>query len=61
MIVNRSELASILGVNLSTLDNYVRKGMPVLKNGQRGVPNEFDSADCIYWYTLKHIKESIQK
>ena len=50
MIVNLEQLADILCVSLPTLRALIKKGMPYLKEGSKGVPWEFESAECINWY-----------
>lgn len=47
--VNRSGLARLHGVSLPTVDDWVRKGMPVVKRGSKGVEWQFDPAACYAW------------
>lgn len=50
MIVNLERLVDILGVSLPTLRTLIKRGMPYLKEGSKGVPWAFDRAECISWY-----------
>ena len=48
--VNRSELASIFGVSLPTVDLWVRNGCPGVKNGVgKGGGWTFDTAEVATW------------
>lgn len=60
MIVNRTGLAEIFGVNLRTIDDRVRRGMPYVKKAdqQQGTQWEFDPADCIAW-AIEQAKQSV--
>lgn len=51
MIVNRAGLADVLGVNVTTVDARIKRGMPYLKrsDGTRGNEWEFDTAEVINW------------
>ena len=35
-VVNRADLANINGVSLPTIDDWVRRGCPVMQRGARG-------------------------
>ena len=50
-VVNRVELAKILGVSLPTIDAYVRRGCPYVSKADRekGIPWEFNTAAVIDW------------
>ncbi|WP_338517989.1 terminase small subunit [Alteromonas gracilis] len=58
MIVNLEQLADILGVSLPTLRTMVKKGMPYLEEGSKGVPWEFDSAVVIAWLLAKEREDN---
>lgn len=47
--LNRKELASLLGVSLPTVTDWIERGLPVLQRGARGVPWKFDAAECVSW------------
>jgi len=54
MIVNRSNLADVLGVALTTVDTYRRQGMPIAQEGSQGKEFQFDTKEVIEWLiTLK--------
>ena len=57
--VNRSELASLCGVSLPTIDSWVRKGCPIGKAGSKGRPAEFDSAAVIRWIRDNAVAEAV--
>lgn len=46
---NRVELAQFFGVSVMTIDTWIRKGMPIVQRGSRGVSWEFDTAACAQW------------
>lgn len=48
-IVNRGELASIIGVSLITVDAYRRRGMPFVARGAKGKSWSYDTAAVIKW------------
>ncbi len=48
-IVNRGDMAEIAGVALTTIDEWVRRGCPVVTRGGRGRAWKFNSADVIAW------------
>lgn len=53
MICNRMEIADVLGVHKTTIDNYVREGMPYRARPDKSRPGEnqwkFDSGECVKW------------
>lgn len=48
-ILNRAEMAHHLGIGAPTLDDWVRRGCPVVQRGGRGRPWQFNSADVRDW------------
>lgn len=48
-VANRSELAQLFGCSVMSIDAWVRKGMPYVQKGGRGVAWEYDTAACIAW------------
>ncbi|WP_316219078.1 terminase small subunit [Bradyrhizobium sp. SZCCHNR2026] len=48
-IVNRQELADILGYSLPTISSWTEDGMPVKSQGSRGRQFEYDTAECVKW------------
>lgn len=59
-ILNRRELASYLGISLSTLDAQIKKGMPYfpIGNGKRGGIKRFRVEDVMLWlHTQKEMRK----
>lgn len=52
-IVNRTILSVIFGKNFSTIDAWVRQGMPYVKKGRKGNDWLFDTAKVIAWREAK--------
>lgn len=48
-LVNRAELAEILGISLPTVNAWVKDKMPVVRAGTRGTEWQFDTAAVIQW------------
>ena len=48
-IVTRDRCASIFGIARTTLDDWVKRGCPILKKGAMGVAAEFDTAAVADW------------
>lgn len=57
MIVNRSQLADVLGVSVVTVDNRIARGLPFKHKGREGKSYEFETSDVIDW----HVKNQISK
>lgn len=55
--VNRTQLAAILGVSLPTVDDWVRKGCPIVSRGGKGVSSRFNTADVIRWLRDRAVAE----
>lgn len=53
MICNRTEIADVLGVHKSTVDEWVKEGMPFRQRPDQSRPNErqwkFDTGECVKW------------
>ena len=47
VIVNKSQMVEILGVSLNTIDDWVRRGSPVLVHGTNGVSYDIDATAFI--------------
>ncbi len=58
-LVNRTTLSHILGKNVSTVDSWVRQGMPYVEKGSKGVNWIFDTTKVIKWRERQAI-ESIK-
>ena len=48
-IANKRELARIFGCTTKTIDEWVKKGMPIKSSGKKGIENEYNTAECINW------------
>lgn len=48
-IVNRVQLAALMGVHPDRVTHYAREGMPVKKAGGRGAESEYDAVACLEW------------
>ena len=48
-VVNKRELAEIMGVSEQSLTDWQRIGMPMLLDADRGHPNSYDTAAVIGW------------
>ena len=47
--INRAELARELGVSLPTIDDWVRRGCPVVSKGSKGRASEFSISEVRAW------------
>lgn len=47
--MSRKEICEVFGVALRTLDDWVRRGCPVLKKAGSGMPSEYDSGTVFEW------------
>ncbi len=59
-ILNRRELASYLGISLTTLDSQIKEGMPhfTIGNGKRGGIKRFRVEDVMIWFqTQKEMRK----
>lgn len=50
-IVTRPELSRHLGKSIKQLERLQDLGMPVLTQGNKGTPYEYDLEECMEWYT----------
>jgi len=48
-ILNRSQTADFFGVAMTTIDDWVRRGCPVVERGGRGRPWKFNTAGVHGW------------
>lgn len=60
MIVNRKDLAAILGVTPPTIDARITKGLPVQSRGTQGQDARFDTVEVIRWTIEKAVAEATQ-
>lgn len=52
-LVNKAELAEICGVSLTSIDNWIRQGLPYVEKGDLSSPWTFDTYQVIKWKTKK--------
>jgi len=57
-IVNKREMASILGISEPTLSVWQREGMPYVKNSGQGASNHYRTAEVIKWMIARETKSS---
>lgn len=57
--LNRAELASLCGVSLPTVDNWVEKGCPYVERGSKGREWQFDSAAVIDWRIQRAVENAV--
>lgn len=59
-ILNRREMASYLGISLSTLDVQIKEGLPhfTIGNGKRGRLKRFRVEEVMLWF---HSQKEIRK
>lgn len=49
---NKAEVAEFYGVSLPTVDAWIRKGMPAVQKGSKGIPWVFDLLEVVRWREL---------
>lgn len=62
-IVNRQQLAVLMGVHTDTVTHWAKEGMPVKNAGGRGKESEYDAVECLDWQRQrigKNAKEAAQ-
>ena len=57
-VVNRVQLAALLGVHPDTVTDYAGQGMPVSTRGGYGREGEYDSVACLDWWRLNAGKQN---
>lgn len=56
---NRAEIATILDCTLPTVDSKVRRGMPFINKGSKGVAWEFSIPECVKWDKQQEILNAV--
>jgi phage terminase Nu1 subunit (DNA packaging protein) len=56
-IVNKSELAEILGISERTLTSYQKSGLPIEVEGGRGNSHQYDTKEVIDWFIDWRLKK----
>lgn len=62
-LVNRVQLAALMGVHPDTVTDYARDGMPVKTAGGRGRESVYDGVECLDWWRQqqgRNAKEAAQ-
>ena len=59
MIVNKRELAEIVGKSQQTLTTWQKNGMPISADGANGTANLYDTAEVIQWMIQREIERRI--
>lgn len=54
-IVNKRDLALIVGVSERTLTEYQREGLPMQVDGTRGESNAYDTEQVIRWLIMREV------
>lgn len=49
---NKAEIAEFYAVSLPTVDAWIRKGMPAIQKGSKGIPWVFDLLEVVRWKEL---------
>lgn len=60
-IVNKSELAEILGKSERTLTTWQKNGMPIALEGNRGSSHQYDTEEIIDWVVQQEINRRIEQ
>lgn len=61
MILNRGEMADVLGKEPGTLDRWTREGAPVLDRPGQGRAAKFDSAAVINWAIAREVERALER
>lgn len=56
-IVGQEKIADMLGVAPKTIVEWQEQGFPIAQRGSRGVPSEYEAADCIAWYVDREVSK----
>ena len=62
-LVNRLQLAELIGVHPDTVTDYTRGGMPTVTRGGAGKESAYDAVDCLSWWRAQqgqNAKEAAQ-
>jgi hypothetical protein len=52
-VIGQDNIAQLFGVTGTTIVEWQRDGFPVAVQGGRGVPNQYDTPDCIQWLAAR--------
>ena len=59
-LVNKFELAEIIGKSERTITTWQKNGMPISVDGKRGEANQYDSQEVIDWFVQREINNVLQ-
>jgi hypothetical protein len=56
-IVGQEQIASMFGITIKSVNEWQQQGMPIALRGEfaGGVPNEYESSECIAWYLEREL------
>lgn len=57
MLVNKTQLAEILGKSQQTLTTWQKNGMPIFAEGSNGQANQYDTEQVINWLVSREISK----
>lgn len=60
VLVNRRQLADILGISLPTVTAWVGEGMPFTREGSKSAEWEFETRACIEWFGANKLKARVR-
>lgn len=49
-MVNRQQLADLMGRHADTISDFTREGMPVVEKGGHGKESVYDAVACLSWF-----------
>lgn len=59
-VVNKAELAEVLGISLPTVGQWVKEGLPAVSRGGNGRAWEFDLAECVAWVRKRDVARATE-
>lgn len=55
-IIGQEQIAAVFGVAPKTVVEWQEQGFPIALRGGPGVPSEYESQDCIGWFTNRELE-----
>lgn len=59
--MNRTEISKAFGVDMTTIDRWVRDGMPVIERPGKGIPASFDLSACVRWKLESDLAKALDR
>lgn len=56
-IITIHEIAKVFGVTPKTIGEWQGEGFPVAIRGERAIPSEFETAECIKWLVAREVRK----